>query len=356
MSQVDSHSFYPERHGDMGTPASETVDTGISPEVVAIPLGSLHPGESPRRQGEDKAHIARLATLDTPLPPILIDRRSMRVIDGMHRFLAASLMGRATIDAKFFDGSPEDAFLRAVEANVTHGLPLSQSDRRAAAKRIIESHPHMSDRAISESAGLAARTVAGIRRHSAEVPQLNARVGRDGKVRPVSSVEGRRRAAEWIAQHPQASLRVVARAAGVSPATAGDVRRRLERGEEPAPARPGAGGCGDAKALGEAAGSAPVLEKLLRDPSLRYNEQGRRLLRWLRQKLVSPQERAGVIAAVPPHCAAQVVALSRQYAQMWLNFAQELDDRTKGLDRSLRQPAAKLPGVNNAAGTGVSMG
>jgi hypothetical protein len=53
----------------------------------------------------------------------------MRIIDGMHRLLATSMKGRDTIEVWFFDDSPEDAFLRAVEANVTHGLPLLQADR-----------------------------------------------------------------------------------------------------------------------------------------------------------------------------------------------------------------------------------
>lgn len=264
---------------------------------------------------------------------------------------------------KFFDGRPEDAFLRAVEANVTHGLPLSQADRRAAAERIIESHPHLSDRAIAQLAGLSAKTVGGIRRRSATTPQLTTRIGKDGKARPLSSVEGRRRAAELLAERPQASLREVARDAGVSPGTVHDVRKRLERGEEPAPAaRAGqaerartaaaaaeaAGSAGQAGRQGQAgscAGSgarravramrqAPafVLDKLLRDPSLRHNEQGRRLLRWLQNNPAGPQERSGVIAAVPPHCAALVVQLARQNAQTWLDFAQELDERARILD------------------------
>jgi hypothetical protein len=57
------------------------------------------------------------------LPPLLVDRRSMRVIDGMHRLMAALLKKRETIDVEFFDGSYADAFLLAVEANVAHGLP-----------------------------------------------------------------------------------------------------------------------------------------------------------------------------------------------------------------------------------------
>jgi hypothetical protein len=326
---------------------------------VSVPVLSLQAGESPRLEGEDKAHIAWLAETEARLPPILVDRRSMRVIDGMHRLLAASLKGRETIDVEFFDGSSADAFLRAVEANVTHGMPLTQADRRAAAARIVASHPYLSDRAIGESAGLAARTVAGIRRRSTDaVPQLNARVGRDGRVRPLDSVAGRRRAAELLAGQPRASLREVARAAGVSPATARDVRRRLERGEEPGPGRAAAAGAGMGRAgPGRAAaagagmdgagpgragqpGSRPavrvapalVLAKLLRDPSLRHNEQGRWLLRLLQHNAVGAQEWSGVVAAVPPHCAALVVLLAREYAQMWLDFAQELDERARVID------------------------
>jgi hypothetical protein len=314
-------------------------------EIVTVPILSLRLGDSPRLEGEDKEHIARLAEAEGPLPPILVERRSMRVTDGMHRLMAALLKGRQTIDVEFFDGSSADAFLRAVEANVTHGLPLSLMDRRGAAARIIVSHPHMSDRMIAESAGLAARTVAGIRRCATDaVPQLNARVGRDGRVRPLSSVEGRQRAAELLAENPRASLREVALGARVSPATVRDVRRRLERGEEPAPARPGAGdGRDDPAGRGQAArpkgrrraqpAPAFVLEKLLRDPSLRHNEQGRRLLRLLQHNAGGAQEWSAVIAAVPPHCADLVVQLARQYSQMWLDFAQELDGRARVIDR-----------------------
>jgi hypothetical protein len=203
-----------------------------STAVVAVSLLSLHPADSPRLNGEDKAHIARLAETETPLPPILVDRSTMRVIDGMHRLMAASIQGQETIEVIFFEGSEADVFLRAVEENVAHGLPLSQADRRAAAERIIASHPHMSDRGIGHSAGLAAKTVATIRKRSSEgVPQSNARVGRDGRIRPLDGGIGRRRAAEVLTNQPNASLRDVARLAGISPATVLDVRKRLERGE-----------------------------------------------------------------------------------------------------------------------------
>jgi len=346
VGQVDAGAFRFARGQAVIGPARAAEYADVAPGIVSVPVSSLRPGESPRLEGEDKAHIGRLAASETPLPPILADRRSMRVIDGAHRLIVARLKGQETIEVEFFDGTAADAFLRAVEANVTHGLPLSLADRRAAAARIIASHPQMSDRAIAKSAALAARTVAAIRQQSTgAVPPSATRVGRDGRVRPLSSVEGRRRAAELIAEHPRASLRDVARGAGVSPATARDVRRRLQRGEEPAPARARAGGGDDPAGLGQAAGPrtrqaervvqpAPafVLAKLLRDPSLRHNEQDRRLLRLLQHNSAGAQELPGVIAAVPPHCAALVVQLARHYSQMWQDFAQELDARTRDID------------------------
>jgi hypothetical protein len=336
-------------------PATQVTDAVTAP--VAVPVLALQPADSPRLNGEDRAHIARLAEVETPLPPILVDKRTMRVIDGMHRLIAASLQGRETVDVIFFDGSDADVFLRAVQENVTHGLPLSQADRRAAAERIIASHPHMSDRAIGHSAGLAARTVAAIRkRTTGEMPQLGARVGRDGKVRPMNNSEGRERAAELLAQQPEASLRDVAGAAGISPATVLDVRKRLERGEPAVPVKHPANGRttrgAEASAdHGEAtapvarlspsnprspAPSAPVstVEKLLRDPSLRSSERGKGMLRLLHVNAVAAEQLPDIATGLPPHCVSIVVQLAYQYAKMWQDFAGGLDARARIIDPS----------------------
>lgn len=301
-------------------------------EITTVLIALLVPGESPRLEGQDEEHVARLAEIDAPLPPILVDRRSMEVIDGTHRLMAAILRGRATIEVEFFDGNPADAFLHAVKANVTHGFPLSQADRRAAAARIITSHPYMSDRSIAQVAGLAAKTVATIRSRSDDpVAGLTTRVGRDGRVRPLSSVEGRRRAAELMIECPEASLREVARNAGVSPATASDVRKRLQRGEEPVPTPP------EARPRPRLAAVPPdpatVLEKLLRDPSLRHNEDGRRLLTLLRTSAIGARELSDLAAGMPPHCTLLVQQLAQQYALMWSEFDRELDERSRATIR-----------------------
>jgi ParB-like nuclease domain len=334
--------------------------------VVEVSIMSLRPADSPRLNGEDKAHIARLAQTEGSLPPILVDRRTMRVIDGMHRLVAASSLGRETISVVFFDGSEADVFLRAVRENVVHGLPLSHADRQVAAARIIASHPHMSNRAIGHAAGLAAKTVAAIRRRSANgAPPPSTRVGRDGRARPLDSSDARMRAADLLAEQPTASLRDVARAVGTSAATVLDVRKRLERGEPPVPCKADAAGTG-AAAVGSAGGRADAsgaagagspgataaagtslippareaadliatVEKLLRDPSLRGSDRGKDILRLLHVNAVAAQQVPDLAAAVPPHCVSIIGRLARQYTDVWTDFAQELDGRARITDPS----------------------
>ncbi|MCC9308444.1 transcriptional regulator [Kitasatospora sp. RB6PN24] len=320
-----------------------------------VPVSLLWLGESPRTTGMDDEHVARLAETDGPLPPILVERATMRVIDGTHRLVAAMAKGQRAIEVEFFDGSSADAFLTAVEANIAHGLPLSLADRRAAAERIMGSHPHLSDRAIARSAGLGAKAVAGIRRRlveTAEQPQLQARMGRDGKMRPLNGLEGRRRAAELLVARPDASLREVARLAGISPATVSDVRRRLAAGELPgvgpaptgdevpddvgseaAPAQPRSSSHATRRMRLVQSDPSVVLEKLVRDPSLRHKEEGRQLLRLLQQNALASREWSELTAVVPAHCGALVVDLARQCAETWLEFAQELDARVRTTDR-----------------------
>lgn len=300
-------------------------------------VAALHPADSPRLVGEDAERIRVLAESDRALPPILVQRTTMRVIDGMHRLGAARLRGLDEIDVVFFDGSDEDAFVMAVRANVAHGLPLSYADRESAVTRIVASHPDWSDRAIAATTGLSARTVAGIRGRIAGLPQGTARIGRDGRVRPLDSTGGRRVASQLIASYPEASLREIARAAGISPATVRDVRERIQRGEDPVPRRlaknearanrrNGEPGSQDAERLSTQERNA-VLQNLERDPSLRFAESGRRVLRWLFQRVIAEEEWQEVAEAVPPHSVYILAGLARRCSNEWLEFAKQLEGR-----------------------------
>jgi hypothetical protein len=136
-------------------------------------------------------------------------------------------------------------------------------------------------------------------------------------------------------QRPDVSLRAVARAAGISPTTARDVRERLRRGDDPVPegaqkvpdGRPGPVGVNPG-ARPVARSAAMALQNLKADPSLRFTESGRALLRWLFRHAVGPDEWRHHAQAAPPHCVYALAALARTWAAEWTEFAQLLEQRT----------------------------
>src|SRR3981081_155007 len=90
-----------------------------------------------------------LAEASGALPPIMVHRPTMRVIDGVHRVRAALLNGITEIEGRLLDWDENAAFILAVTANIAHGLPLNPADRAAAAARIIACQPLWSDRAVA---------------------------------------------------------------------------------------------------------------------------------------------------------------------------------------------------------------
>ncbi|MEU5431446.1 ParB N-terminal domain-containing protein [Streptomyces olivoreticuli] len=286
-----------------------------------------------------------LAESDAELPPIVVHRPTMRVIDGMHRLRAAALRGDTEIEARLYDGTAEDAFVFAVRLNTRHGLPLSAQERSRAAARIMTTHPQWSDRRIALVAGLSSKTVGAIRRRGAgELPQPLTRVGHDGRVRPVNGAAGRRRAAEVLAEKPGASLREVAGLAGVSPGTVRDVRDRLRRGDDPVPAGRRESGARRATGSPPGWGGVPrnavrqdvprrslqrdyesILRTLRKDPSLRFTEAGRNVLRLLDTRALFVEEQEGLISGLPGHCMPMLSDAARECANAWIEFAKRLD-------------------------------
>lgn len=344
-----------------------------------VPIHFLLPADSPRLSGEIEEHARLLAESQAPLPPIVVHRATMRVIDGMHRLRAAALRGAAHIEVQLVDGTQEDAFVLAVRLNAEHGLPLSRQDRTAAALRIIDSHPHWSDRRIASVTGLSPSAVGSLRSRSAVTAPAQAcslRTGRDGRTRPVNGAAGRIAASRVISESPDASLREIASRAGVALATARDVRNRMRLGLDPVPpklraaqggrasageppetpsaavpedavreraAGPGAepGGVGPhggpvavreepvapvALAVPAAVISASVLARMRRDPSLRMSQSGRALLHLLASHLLTDEQRHDLVAGVPAHRAADVAHAARLCAEQWLRFATDVEE------------------------------
>lgn len=279
-----------------------------------VPLGVLRPGHSPRLAGEDEAHVRLLAECGVQLPPILVQRSTMLVVDGMHRLRAAESRGDAEIEVAYVEGPDDEIFVRAVRENIAHGLPLSLSDRKAAAARILTVHPEWSDRMVAKIVGLSPKTAGAVRRRAAEeIPQLHARIGQDGRSHPVCSVEPRRAALELITNHPETSLREVARLSGVSVGTARRVRQEVAgTRQSPPPVRV------------SARDERTVIQALASDPSLKFSEHGRGLLRRLSANAIEPAEWQELLAAVPPHCVELVSEIAISYSRSWDQFAKSL--------------------------------
>ncbi|WP_422769179.1 ParB N-terminal domain-containing protein [Plantactinospora sp. WMMC1484] len=317
-----------------GTSTCAELDPAWGSAVVRLPISAIRGTDSPRSAGVDMAHALSLAQTEADLPPIVVHRPTMRVIDGMHRLTAAQIRGERTIRAKLFDGDDDEAFMLAVRLNVSHGMPLSIADRRAAAVRIIRTHPQLSDRAIAVTAGLAAKTVGSLRREL-DGPPVRARVGRDGRVRPVDGAAGRRAAAELIALHPDAPLRRIARDAGISVETARSVRARLRAGEDPVLDRRTRPQRDDRTVNRQMTVKLPeadpsdelrsLLETIQRDPSLRYTESGRTLLRWLGPRVLLPDEIPLSLRRIPPHSRLNLGSLARSCAAAWIQLAMGLE-------------------------------
>jgi len=315
---------------------------GYSEEVRA-PITALKSGLSPRLAGESSAHIRMLSELEAKLPPILVHRASMRVVDGMHRLRAAILRGDETVSIRFLECGESEVFATAVEMNVKHGLPLSLADRKAAACRILATNSQWSDRKIASITGLSHKTVGALRASAAgENPQLHGRIGRDGRIRQLSTEPGRKKAADLIREEPRKSLREIARSAGVSVGTVRDVRRRMEDGLEPVPESRHAASASAHTADAESRGSLgdrptalgkdveAILQSLSKDPSLRLSETGRLLVRLLQTCMACTAKLEVLIAKVPSHQSAAIAQLVRAYADSLSSIARQLERGSPG--------------------------
>ena len=305
------------------------VATLAAAPVEHVAVHSLVLDSSPRQIAQDVGHVRALAGVGDDLPPIVVHRATMRVIDGVHRVHACRYRGQRNVAARFFEGTNEDAFLLAVKLNVRHGMPLSLADRRAAAERLLVTHGSWSDRALAAVTGLSPKTIASIRgRSTAACPQSNTRIGRDGRARPLSTAAGRLKAYQMMQERPEATLREVATACGISLGTAHDVRRRLREGLDPVPTRNQLDTRQVSRRRTEPTGfcfdtARARLQAMSREPSLKCSQQGRALLHLLRMSVLERSRWAEMVAAVPPHWRGALADMARFCAAEWNQVVEE---------------------------------
>lgn len=321
---------------------SELYFGGLLSEITRVPISRIMVVGSLRAVGEDPRHISALAEVCSELPPIVIHRKTMTVIDGVHRLRAVENSGATHISAVLFNGDEREAFVLAVKLNSNHGLPLSLADRKAAALHMLADFPEWSNRRLASVVGLSDKTIAALRlRSGAEIPHPTAvRLGRDGVAYPLAAAEGRRRALVYLAENPDASAQEVARAAGISLTTAKDARKRARAGQgEPQTAvQPNDGPVREGGARHPALVERPrahpasadlslAVRRLRADPSLRFTEVGRKLLRTLDPSATQPHDWAAMASSLPIHCAPLIAELARHHAESWQLLAESLTER-----------------------------
>lgn len=96
------------------------------------------------RQDVSSANVTRIRAAiqaGVSLPPPIVDRKSKRIVDGFHRCRAwrKELGDDGVIDVELRNYHDDvELFKAAVEANVGHGLPLEEIEKRRIALRLKE--------------------------------------------------------------------------------------------------------------------------------------------------------------------------------------------------------------------------
>jgi hypothetical protein len=136
-----------------------------------------------------------------------------------------------------------------------------------------------------------------------------------------------------IAEHPEASLRQIAKLAGISLGTAKDVREKLHRNIDPIPARQRTErSCAAPRRVGAQVLPSDrresIVRTLFRDPSLRLSENGRAVLRCIGLQVSGLAVLQNSVDSLPLHSAYNLIELARGIAAEWLDFADKLQQRS----------------------------
>ncbi len=173
------------------------MNAGTSLKIEEI---SIDADIQPRVGGLDADHVRALEETPEAWPPVVAVLRdgAYVLVDGFHRFAAAQNLELEAVPVRVID-LPVDGDLHslAFALNAEHGRPLSLTDRRAFAERLLRAHPEVSNMEVSRRAGLSPTTVAGIRdalEARAMIEPAPRRIGADGSVYTVGS-DGSKRAA-----------------------------------------------------------------------------------------------------------------------------------------------------------------
>lgn len=336
-----------EQYQTSNNPTAGDRSDGWRSQAQLIKIKSLLPSDSPRSRGTDPEHVKRLAEIETGLPPIIVRKDTLQVIDGAHRIEAAKLQGCEEILAVFFEGTDAEALVLSIEANTRHGLPLSLTDRKKAAQRLLTLMPNLSDRAIAAKAGLSAGSVRSLRQRStAQNEQSTVRVGKDGRARPANSAEARERITGMLLAHPEASTEQLAKDACVSVRMVRGIRRELEgkasveatqveasmaqantatdSSQVERSGRPRRDSQTGRPTVPKSVKVDEITARLLADRRIQVAPGGRNFVEWLRRHALKPNEVSSDLDWLPAEYRADLALIARQSAEEWESLARRL--------------------------------
>ena len=300
-------------------------------DVAVVALSSLPVGHAWRVDGLDDARVAALAAIYPKLPAVLVRRHDLLVVDGAHTVAAARRLGMQTAHVQWFDGTWVDAAEAFVLRNSTEvSLPLTLGDRRRLIESMLRAEPTWSDRRIAEVCGVSPKVIARSRSdESATQPTFGAekRIGRDGRARPIRAGAMRSSIEQMLEQQPDASLRTIASALGVSPETVRSVRRDREVGSDVAE-RPGRH---PATVVGHDVVRRPIFREVpapwREDNAFSSTNTGAEFVDWFEATNVGSQP--GRPDLVPLSRIYEIADEARRRAAYWTDFAEELERRAR---------------------------
>jgi ParB-like chromosome segregation protein Spo0J len=103
------------------------------------------------RSREDKETVAHYAEIFEELPPIVVQKGTGKLIDGWHRWYAASKLGLLEVQVEEVDIADNLLFAEAVKRNLKHGVPLKREERERAILKL--SQAGLSERQIAAAVG-----------------------------------------------------------------------------------------------------------------------------------------------------------------------------------------------------------
>lgn len=106
-----------------------------------------------------------------------------KLVSGFHTYAALLQAGISEFLVQVRQGSRADAIACSIAANLTHGRPLTNADKRRCVQLELQQHPDLSDHAIAERVKVSQPFVGSVRRQLKTVVSSGQRIGRDGKRR-----------------------------------------------------------------------------------------------------------------------------------------------------------------------------